>query len=126
MKLEFIKKGIELACLLVVMWYGVEAIVVNMAVLTTLFTGLNAWPNRKYLNYTFGEQVRDIFPSLAMSSLMCGAIWLLTLFNMPAFLTLIMQVVSGPILYLGMSKVTHNEQLQYIIEKFRGRKTRHK
>jgi len=126
MKLEFIKKGIELACLLVVMWYGVEAIVINMAVLTTLFTGLNAWPNRKYLNYTFGEQVRDIFPSLAMSTVMCAAMWSLTLLHMPAYVTLAVQIVMGPVLYVIMSRLTHNGQLQYIIDKFKGHHDRQK
>lgn len=126
MKLEFIKKSIELACLLVVMWHGVEAIVINMAVLTTLFTGLNAWPNRKYLNYKFGEQMRDILPSLAMSAVMCAAMWSLTLLHMPDYVTLAMQIVTGPALYLLMSRLTHNEQLQYITEKFKGHHDHHK
>ena len=51
--LELIKKVLELVTLIAVMRLGVDAIVINMAIMTTLFTVINAYPNTKYLGYKY-------------------------------------------------------------------------
>ena len=73
LKLELLKKIIELICLVLVMKISVIAIAVNMAILTTLFTFINAFPNVKYLNYSFVEQMKDITPPIVMSTIMAYA-----------------------------------------------------
>ena len=67
LKLELIKKTIEIIMLLIVMWVSVKAIAINMAVLTTLFTLINAYPNIKLLNYSLKEQLKRIVKRLEVS-----------------------------------------------------------
>lgn len=116
LKLEVVKKGIELITLLLVMYHGVFAIVINMAVLTTLFTFVNAYPNKKLLKYSYKEQVLDIIPPLVMS-----VILYFTILGINKFLSLndiVMvsaDIIIGIAVYLILSIITKNKELQYIV-----------
>lgn len=70
LRLELLKKGIELLTLILAAQISVDAIVINMAILTTLFTFINSFPNRKLLNYSFKEQMQDILPNIITSGIM--------------------------------------------------------
>lgn len=115
LKLELIKKTIELVSLFVVVWISVDAIVINMAILTTLFTAVNAFPNRKLLNYSYKEQVRDIFPSIIMSMVM---FLLILIFNrfvvLTDLMTIIVDIFIGSALYIGLSIMTKNKEYIHI------------
>lgn len=119
-KLELIKKSIELISLLVVVWISVDAIVINMAVLTTLFTIINASPNRKLLNYSYTEQIKDIFPSIIMSTIM---LLIILIFNhiiiLDDWLTILLDFLIGTTLYLIMSMITNHSEYIYIINTLR-------
>ena len=65
--LEIIKKVLETAVLLITMRYSVMAITLGL-----LFSGfasviINAWPNKKLLNYSIPQQLRDTAPALLLS-----------------------------------------------------------
>ena len=115
LKLELIKKTIELLSLFAVVWISVDAIVINMAILTTLFTAVNAFPNRKLLNYSYKEQVRDIFPSIIMSMVM---FLLILIFNrfvvLTDLMTIIVDIFIGSALYIGLSIMTKNKEYIHI------------
>ena len=71
--LEIIKKVLETAVLLVTMRYGVMAIMLGLLFNGFASVAINAWPNRKLLNYSIPQQLKDTFPALALSLLM-GAV----------------------------------------------------
>lgn len=119
LKLEIIKKVIELIVLLCVMWHSVEAIVVGMAVLTTLFTFVNAYPNSKLLQYTFAQQLRDISPAIGMSAVMAAAAWLVTLLPVGSFVMLTVQVIVGAAVYIALSVLTKNKEFYYVLAMLR-------
>lgn len=115
LRLEVIKKTIELITLIAVMWISVDAIVINMAVLTTLFTFVNAQPNVKLLNYTIKEQVKDMMPPVLMSLLMFAAVIAFNrLIVFSDVLELIIDVFIGGFIYISLSYVTHNKEMMYI------------
>ncbi len=114
LKLEIIKKVIELIALIAVMYISVRAIVINMALLTTLFTLVNAYPNKKLLNYSFKEQMVDILPSIISSSIMAMLIWLLTFLEISDFLLLFLQVILGVIIYYVIAKMRQCSELIYL------------
>lgn len=114
LELEVLKKIIELVCLLAVMRISVQAIAINMAVLTTLFTIVNAFPNKKLLNYTFKEQIKDIIPAVSMSALTACCVWLVVLLHLSDWITLFIQFVLGVVIYCGLSKIFMKEEIQYI------------
>lgn len=117
LKLEIIKKIIELISLFAVVWISVEAIVINMAVLTTLFTFINAYPNRQYLNYSFKEQAKDILPAIVMSIIMFVII---SIFNhyvrMNDIYVILADIAIGSTFYIGLSMKTMNKEFAYFIK----------
>lgn len=113
--LEIIKKIIEVVCLLLVMKISVQAIAINMAVLSTLFLFVNAYPNRKYINYSVKEQLCDIFPSLIMSLIMAVLVYSIRFILPFADLTILsIQIITGCFFYIMTSHITHNNEFIYI------------
>lgn len=116
LKLEVLKKAIELICLFLVMRISVIAIAVNMAILTTLFTFINAVPNIKYLNYSFVEQMKDILPSIVMSTTMGTIVYFLgRLLPFSDLLTLVIQIIVGISIYVILSLLTRNAEIEFLI-----------
>ena len=116
LKLEIIKKSIELLSLILVMRISVFAIVISMAILTTLYTFINAFPNIRILNYSFKEQMSDIVPSLSMSLVMFTFVYYagsLSISN--TMVKLLIQVVIGISVYLILSILTRNPQFKYLL-----------
>lgn len=117
LKLELLKKIIEIICLVLVMKISVIAIAVNMAVLTTLFTFINAFPNIKYLNYSLIEQIKDIAPPIAMSTIMAVAVYYLgQMLSFPDYFDLLIQIVVGISIYATLSILTKNAEMKFIIK----------
>ncbi|MBQ8817855.1 MAG: lipopolysaccharide biosynthesis protein [Clostridia bacterium] len=108
LKLEVFKKIIELIVLLIAMWISVEAIVIGMAICTTLFTFVNAYPNVKLLGYSLREQMQDIIPSVIISCIMFCCVYMMNYIPVNDFIKLIVQVVSGGVIYILLSVVTRN------------------
>lgn len=120
MKLEIIKKILELVVLLIVMWYSVYAIVIGMVVCSISFVFVNAVPNIKLLNYSFKEQMHDIMPNILMSGIMAVCIYLFGKLPISSFHLLCLQIFSGAIIYLIFSIITHNKEFSYAIERLYG------
>lgn len=117
LKLEFLKKIIELICLVLVMKISVIAIAVNMAILTTLFTYINAFPNIKYLNYSFVEQMKDIVPPIVMSTIMGVSVFLVgKLLAFSDYFNLLVQIIVGISIYVTLSILTKNTEMKFILK----------
>ncbi len=116
MKLEIAKKSIELAILLMVMRYGVIAIVVGMAVCTILFTFVNAYPNIKLLKYSIKEQMQDIAPSILMSLIMFAIVYPMNMLNINNIVLLIFQVIAGAGIYIFMSAAVKKAEFVFVKE----------
>lgn len=115
LKLEIIKKTIELICLLLVMKISVKAIAVNMVVLTSLFTLLNAYPNIKLLGYSFKEQMKDILPSTINSLIMAFVVYIIgEILSLSDIYLLFVQVISGFLIYIVLSYLFSNKELKFI------------
>jgi O-antigen/teichoic acid export membrane protein len=114
--LEILKKLIEMLALLAVVWISVEAIVINMAILSALFTIVNAYPNRKLLCYSYKEQFMDICPSLLMGVGVFAAILLFNHYVVWAdAYTLFADAVIGGLVYVCLSILTRNREFGYML-----------
>lgn len=114
LKLEIIKKSIEIVTLLGVMWISVKAIVVNMAILATLFTIVNSFPNKKLIGYSYFEQLKDVSPPLLMAIVMAISVFAIGLLPIAAFPLLIIQIIAGVIIYAILSIISRNQEFFYI------------
>ncbi len=115
LKLEVIKKIIELISLVLLMKISVEAIVIGMAVCTTLFTFINAFPNSKLINYSFKEQMADLLPSLTMSLCMFVLVKLIGRLHINEWIIFAIQIVAGFLIYIVLSVITRNKEFIYFI-----------
>lgn len=133
LKLEIIKKCYGLAVLVLAIWLFRSPIGIAMSAAITAPLGsfVNAYPNKKLLNYGFVEQMKDFVPSLLLSLVMGGTVYfggdfLTECLGMAPILLLIMSVVAGLLLYLGLAKVLRFECLDYLIKtmkEFRNKKS---
>lgn len=103
LKLEILKKSISILILLISVKFGVIAITVSGLCYTIIATVINALPNARLLKYSYLNQLRDMLPSFLLSVLMGAAIYPISFLKIPTMLVLVIQVLSGIIIYVGIS-----------------------
>ena len=114
--LEIIKKVLETAVLLVTMRYGVMAIMLGLLFNGFASVAINAWPNKKLLDYSIPQQIKDTFPALALSLLMGAAILPVTWTGLPDLVKLLIMVPAGVAVYVGGSVLFKLDSFRYIWE----------
>lgn len=114
-RIEIIKKVIELIVLLCVMRISVFAIVVGMVACSILNVFINAYPNKKLINYNFKEQISDISSPLIMSSIMCLTVLAIDCIALNDIYILIIQICTGAAIYLFLSFISKNPEFKYVI-----------
>lgn len=108
LKLEIIKKSYGLLAIIIAVVCFDSPIAIAATGIVTAFLGMfvNAWPNKKLLNYSFFDQMKDIFPSLLLSLIMfAGLVFLGRIITLPLILEIIILVVIGVVFYITMSVV---------------------
>jgi teichuronic acid exporter len=115
LKIEIIKKVIGFAILSISIFYGIYAIVLGSLLLEIISLFIDSYPNLKLLDYSYKEQIRDIIPSLLLSIIMGGVAYSILYINMSSYLTLIIQVLVGAIVYIGLSKLFKIESYEYLL-----------
>lgn len=115
--LEIIKKCIGILAL-VFGAFIVEDVYVLVA--TAMLTGvistvINSWPNKRHINYSYGEQIRDIAPAFILS-VITGVLALFVghFFSNPALLILVETFVMV-VAYLGLSALFRLEAFTYLV-----------
>lgn len=116
LKLETIKKVINITILILVMKYGVMAIALSGVIGTIIGSFINAYPNQNLLNYKYTDQIKDILPSIALSLLMAICIYPIGNITMNKMLLMVIQIFLGGVIYLIGSKIFKFEQYEYIVE----------
>lgn len=115
LKLEIIKKIVGTTILIISMFYGVYAIAIGGLLSGVISSFINSYPNLKLLDYSYKEQIKDIIPSLLLSIIMGGIVYSILFFNMSPYLTLIIQVLVGAIVYISLAKLFKLECYEYLI-----------
>lgn len=86
LKLEIIKKTVGLVLLLFTMRISVMAMAYSLIISGILSQIINSWPSRKLLDYSYFEQLRDIFPSILLALLMGCGVYIINFFKYQLFL----------------------------------------
>ena len=116
LKLEIIKKAVGLIALAITIPMGIYAMAVGMIFIGIIGTFINAYPNKKLLNYSPLEQWKDIMPSLLISAVMFGIVYTITFLTLPCWIMLIIQIPLGIIVYFGLAKLFRLETLTYTLD----------
>lgn len=89
---------------------------IGQVFVTILSTFINAFPNRKLLNYNYFEQIKDLFPSLIISIIMFIIVYSFNFINLNMYILLFIQILVGVIIYFGLAYIFKLESLNYMIE----------
>lgn len=114
LKLEIIKKCIGLALLFATMFISVKAIAYGMLASSFISQIVNAYPNRKLLDYGYVQQMKDILPAILLAVFMMGCVYCVTFLGLSDILTLIIQIPLGVLIYIGGSALLKLEAFQYL------------
>ena len=132
LKLEIAKKVVGLVALLVTFKISVMAMAYSLLVTSVLSQIINSWPNKKLMNYSYLEQLKDILPGIGLAAFIGGCVYCVNFLHLSNWLTLIIQVPLGAVIYIGLSALLKLESFTYCwnmvkpyIEKFL-RKIAHK
>lgn len=120
LKLEIIKKALGLAVLAVSIPFGIYAMVWLKASTDFVGTIINAYPNKKLLNYSFLEQWRDVFPALILSVVMGAIVYSLQFFIHNNWILLTAQISGGVLIYGGLAWIFKIESFRYLVGVVKG------
>ncbi len=122
LRLEIIKKFYACIILIitVVFFQSPIAIAVGTAVSSIISSFVNAVPNKKLLQYTYGEQIRDVLPPLIISVLMGIAVYPITFWGLSNGITILLQVIAGVLVYILLSILFMNEAFYKLFDMLKG------
>lgn len=120
LKLEIIRKILELSVLIFSVRLGVYAIAIGEVVTTIISLGINLYPNKKLINYGVKEQMKDITPSFFNSVIMAVIVYSLKFLSINVILKLIIQILTGVIVYITLSNIFNVSTIKYLSSLFKG------
>lgn len=117
LKLEIIKKTINIAVIAVTMFISVEAMAWSLIFTSISGQIINSWPNKKLLGYSYLSQLKDMLPSILLSCFMGAIVWSVTLLPISNdWLILAIQVPLGVLIYVLGSKLFKLEMYTYLLD----------
>lgn len=116
LKLEIIKKIIGVIFLIVAIPVSPIAIAVSLLFTDLISQIINTYPNRKLINYGYIKQLIDIAPNVILAIVMGLAVYLYNFCGWSPLTTLIAQVATGAIIYIGGAAVLRFDSLFYTID----------
>lgn len=115
LKLEIIKKIVGIVAILVTFKISVMAMAYSLLVTSVLSQIINSWPNKKLMNYSYLEQLKDILPGILLAAFMGGCVYCVNFLNLSSIVKLIIQVPLGAVIYIGLSALFKLESFNYCL-----------
>lgn len=115
LKLEIVRKIVNIAFLLTAMWFGPLAIALSLLANSVVNIIINSFPNKKLLHYGYFEQMKDILPTLIISVIMGVSVYCINFLNFSSWLSLLIEVPIGIVIYIGLAKIFKIDSLPYVI-----------
>ena len=115
LKLEVVKKIVGTIALLSTMWISPLAMAYSMLATSVLGQMINSWPNKKLMDYSYLEQVKDMLPQICLSLLMGAVVYCVRFLGLNNIATLSIQVPLGAAIYILLSMLFHIDSFEYLI-----------
>ena len=120
LKLEIAKKIVGVIALLATMWISVMAMAYSLLAISVFSQIINSWPNKKLMNYSYLEQIKDMIPQMLLSLFMGAVVYCIQFIGLCNALTLLLQVVAGVGIYVAGSKIFHIDSFEYLLNIIKG------
>lgn len=107
LKLEVAKKIVGVIALItgIVAFDSPIAIAMTGMFSSIISSFINAYPNKRLIGYSYGEQIQDVLPSLTVSLFMGVAVWLISSLKVEPIIMLLVQISIGIVIYVLISKI---------------------
>lgn len=116
LKLEITKKVVGLIILAVSLPFGIYALALGEVLSGIVSSFINAYPNKKLLDYGYGEQIKDVLPSLAISLIMGAIVYSLLFLHFSTLVTMVLQILVGVLVYVTLATVFRLECYRYLVD----------
>ncbi len=122
LRLEVIKKVIGIIALVIAVFCFDSPIAIAMTgVITTLISCfINSYPNKKLVDYSYAEQMRDILPPFVLSAIMGIAVYMINLISLNVVLKLVIQILAGIVIYVVASAIFRLRGFEFIKSAIKG------
>ena len=120
LKLEIIKKCVTIINILITLPFGIYAMAIGQVVQGFISSFINAYPNKKLMNYSYFEQWKDLIPSFVLSLVMAVIVWSMNFLQIEPLILLILQIIVGIMIYILLSKLFKVEVYAYFINTIKG------
>lgn len=124
LKLEIVKKVIDIIILIVAININVLAIAWGVVLYDGICIIINLAPNARLLNYRIHEQVADAMPPLLISLAMGAIIYPLCRIGAGDLIQIILQIIAGIAAYTGLCYMFKEESLMYLLSLVRQRRAK--
>lgn len=116
LKIELLKKPIFIVIAIISIQFGIKGIAWTLVINEIIAFCFNMYPVRKYIGFDFLLYIRDSIQSLIMSLIMILFVLIIGSFIKNNLICLILQVISGGIIYISLSLLLKNKSFFYIKE----------
>ena len=116
LKIEIIKEGITIISLLITLPFGVLTMLMVSCIERPLFWYINAEPCREMVGYGFIQQLKELKSIIVLNLILAVSVWGIGFLPLHDLALLIVQVLSGIVIYLVGSVVLQIEALSRILK----------
>lgn len=114
LRLEIYKKPVMLAILCIAIFISPIAISIALFIYSIYVLIVNSSANKKYLNYSFAEQIEDVKWHFLFSAVMAGFVYLIGFFINNVYIALAIQILFGAVIYIFLSYLFKLESYNYV------------
>lgn len=115
LKMEVVKKMIALLILMVSITFGIFGVCIGQAVYGITSVYLNSYYTKDMIGLSFYNQLKLIFPSLLLSAIMGGIIFLINSLFEDLYLKILIGLLTAFFVYAFLSSVSRNEAFYELI-----------
>lgn len=123
LKMTLYRRILYVIILILAIDKGVLAIALTNIVTVFIAFIVNGLYAKKYIGYTFCEQLEDLIPQIGLCVIMGVTVYMIGLLNIPDIGILVLQVLGGICIYVGISACFKVSVFKYLVDfvKQRGR-----
>lgn len=115
LKLEVYKKIIEAVILVVSFMINVYTVAWGIVLYNFICIFINLSPSKKLVDYGWNEQIKDVLPTLAVSLIMGGVVYVCGYLPLNIYFVLGIQILVGAIMYYILCRILKLDGYEYLM-----------
>lgn len=114
LRIDLIKKLITFLVMICTVFISLKALVWATIAVVPIVYILSAYPSKKFINYSYWEQIKDIGPIILCDLIMGASVLSVGFFKLPSFIILLIQIITGVVVYIFIAKLLGVDSFDYL------------